>query len=33
MFKNYVVTAWRNIVKSKGFSFLNIAGLAVCFLI
>ena len=29
MFKNYVVTAWRNIVKSKGFSFLNIAGLAV----
>ncbi len=29
MFKNYVVTAWRNIVKSKGFSSLNIAGLAV----
>jgi putative ABC transport system permease protein len=29
MLKNYLVTAWRNIVKSKGFSFLNIAGLAV----
>ena len=29
MFKNYLVTAWRNIVKAKGFSFLNIAGLAV----
>jgi putative ABC transport system permease protein len=37
MIRNYFVTAWRNIVKSKGFSFLNIAGLAVglavCFLI
>jgi len=29
MLKNYIVTTWRNIVKSKGFSFLNIAGLAV----
>ncbi|MBN2265394.1 MAG: ABC transporter permease [Candidatus Aminicenantes bacterium] len=29
MLKNYFVTAWRNIVKAKGFSFLNIAGLAV----
>jgi hypothetical protein len=29
MFKNYLVTSWRNILKSKGFSFLNIAGLAV----
>ncbi len=29
MLKNYLVTTWRNIVKSKGFSFLNIAGLAV----
>jgi putative ABC transport system permease protein len=29
MLKNYLVTAWRNIVKSKGFSLLNIAGLAV----
>jgi putative ABC transport system permease protein len=37
MFKNYLITSWRNIRKSKGFSFLNIAGLAVglavCFLI
>ncbi len=37
MLKNYLVTAWRNIVRSKGFSFLNIAGLAlglaVCVLI
>ncbi len=29
MFKNYLVTSWRNLLKSKGFSFLNIAGLAV----
>jgi putative ABC transport system permease protein len=29
MFKNYLTTAWRNIFRSKGFSFLNIAGLAV----
>ncbi|MFO7732722.1 MAG: ABC transporter permease, partial [Candidatus Aminicenantes bacterium] len=29
MFKNYLVTSWRNILRSKGFSFLNIAGLAV----
>jgi putative ABC transport system permease protein len=29
MLKNYLITAWRNILKSKGFSFLNIAGLAV----
>lgn len=27
MFKNDLVTSWRNIVRSKGFSFLNIAGL------
>jgi putative ABC transport system permease protein len=37
MFSNYFVTAWRNILKAKGFSFLNIVGLAVglavCFLI
>ncbi len=37
MFKNYLITSWRNILRSKGFSFLNIAGLAVglavCFLI
>jgi putative ABC transport system permease protein len=29
MFKNYLVTAWRNILRGKGFSLLNIAGLAV----
>lgn len=29
MIKNYLITAWRNIRKSKGFSFINIAGLAV----
>ncbi|MCK7476788.1 MAG: ABC transporter permease [Candidatus Moduliflexus flocculans] len=29
MLKNYLKTAWRNILKSKGFSILNIAGLAV----
>jgi putative ABC transport system permease protein len=28
MFKNYFKTAWRNIVRSKGYSALNIAGLA-----
>jgi putative ABC transport system permease protein len=37
MFKNYMITSWRNILRSKGFSSLNIAGLAiglaVCFLI
>jgi putative ABC transport system permease protein len=37
MFKNYLITSWRNILRSKGFSSLNIAGLAVglavCFLI
>jgi putative ABC transport system permease protein len=29
MFKNYLITGWRNILRSKGFSLLNIAGLAV----
>jgi putative ABC transport system permease protein len=29
MIKNYLITAWRNIRKSKGFSLINIAGLAV----
>jgi putative ABC transport system permease protein len=29
MFKSYLVTAWRNILRSKGVSLLNIAGLAV----
>jgi len=29
MFKNYLKTAWRNLVRNKTFSLLNIAGLAV----
>ncbi len=29
MFKNYLKTAWRNIVRNKTFSLLNIVGLAV----
>ena len=29
MFKNYFKTAWRNIWKNKGYSFLNIFGLAI----
>ncbi|MFC1887209.1 ABC transporter permease [Candidatus Cloacimonadota bacterium] len=37
MFKNYLKIAFRNIIRHKGFSFINIAGLAaglvVCFLI
>src|SRR4030095_1430424 len=37
MIKNYLKTAWRNLWKSKTFSFINIAGLAIgmaaCFLI
>ena len=28
MFKNYFKTAWRNIIRSKGFSIINIMGLA-----
>ena len=28
MFSNYIKTAWRNIVRHKGYSFINIAGLA-----
>jgi len=28
MFKNYMKTAWRNITRHKGYSFINIAGLA-----
>src|SRR5437762_7988210 len=27
MFKNYLKTAWRSLIKSKGHSFINIAGL------
>ena len=29
MFKNYFITAWRNLVKSKVFSFINIMGLTI----
>lgn len=29
MFKSYFKTAWRNIIRSKGYSVLNIAGLAI----
>jgi putative ABC transport system permease protein len=28
MFRNYLVTAWRNVARSKTFSFINIFGLA-----
>ena len=28
MFKNYFKSAWRNIIRSKGYSALNISGLA-----
>ena len=36
MFKNYIKTAWRNLINSKVYSFLNIIGLATglaCFLL
>ncbi len=37
MLKNYLKTAWRNLMKSKVFSFINVfgltAGLAVCLMI
>lgn len=29
MFKNYLKVAWRNIIRKKGFSFINITGLAI----
>src|SRR5258706_12534095 len=29
MFKNYFKTAWRNLMKNKAFSLINIAGLSV----
>lgn len=29
MFKNYLVVAWRNLLRKKTFSFLNIAGLSI----
>lgn len=36
MFKNYIKIAWRNILKNKGYSIINIGGLAIgltCFLL
>lgn len=36
MFKNYLKIAWRNILKNKGYSIINIGGLAIglaCFLL
>ncbi len=37
MLKNYFKTAWRNLMKHKTFSFINIAGLSIgisiCFII
>jgi putative ABC transport system permease protein len=29
MFKNYIKTAWRNLMKNKAFSFINILGLTI----
>lgn len=29
MFRNYLKTAWRNLLKNKTFSILNIAGLGI----
>src|SRR5688572_13611333 len=29
MFKNYFKTAWRNLTRNKGYSFINIGGLAI----
>jgi putative ABC transport system permease protein len=29
MLKNYLIIAWRNLRKHKGYSFLNLAGLAI----
>ena len=29
MFKTYLKTAWRSIVRNKAFSFINITGLAI----
>ena len=29
MFRNYFKTAWRNLVRNKVFSFINIAGLSI----
>ena len=29
MFKNYLKIAWRNLIRNKGFSILNISGLSI----
>ncbi|HLA57444.1 MAG TPA: ABC transporter permease, partial [Puia sp.] len=29
MFKNYVIIAWRHLLQHKGFSFINVFGLAI----
>src|SRR6478736_9816793 len=29
MIKNYLLTAWRNLIKGKGYSLINIGGLSV----
>jgi len=29
MLKNYIITAYRNVMRNKGFAFINIAGLAI----
>ncbi|MFW5721181.1 MAG: ABC transporter permease, partial [Bacteroidota bacterium] len=29
MFGNYIRTAWRNIIREKGYTFINIAGLSI----
>ncbi|MDH3649559.1 MAG: ABC transporter permease [Saprospiraceae bacterium] len=36
MYKNYLVTAWRNLVRNKGYTLINILGLAIgltCFIL
>lgn len=36
MFRNYLIVAWRHLLKHKGYSFINVAGLATgmaCFLL
>ncbi|HNR08235.1 MAG TPA: ABC transporter permease [Saprospiraceae bacterium] len=36
MYKNYLLTAWRNLIKNKTFSILNVTGLAIgiaCFIL
>src|SRR5664279_1240355 len=36
MIRNYLITAWRNLIKNKAFSLINILGLSIglcCFLL